>query len=103
MAGWWTWVVDALHVGADRLADECKESKKQQRKEKKYSLVDMDGKCRRADVLRADMLVCRCILYGWMRCVWTRISVKKKKKKKDLLGQMRACGCIDVWTQIGHG
>ena len=83
-------------MGADRLADECEESKKQQRKEKKYSLVDTDGKRGRADVLRADMLACGGVAYGWMRCVWTRISVKKKKKKKDLLG--RGCKRVDAVT-----
>ena len=36
--GWWDsghGCADALRAGADRLADECEESKKQQRKEKK--------------------------------------------------------------------
>ena len=88
--GWWDsghGCVDALRVGADRLADECEESKKQQRKgKKKYSLMDTDGRCGRADVLHADMLTCGCVACGWMRCVWTRISIKKKKK--DLLGRM---------------
>ena len=83
-----------MHAGADWLADECEESKKQQRKETKYSLVDTDSKRRRADVLRADMLACGGVAYGWMRCVWTRISVKKKKKKKDLLGH--GCERVDA-------
>ena len=91
-------------MGADWLVDECEESKKQQRKEKKkYSLMDADGRRGRADVLRADMLTCGCVACGWMRCVWTRISIKKKKKKKDLLGRMRACGCIGVRTRVGRG
>ena len=58
--------MDALRAGTDRLVDECKESKKQQRKEKKYSLVDTDGKRGHADVLCADMLACGCVSYGWM-------------------------------------
>ena len=59
----------------------------------------MDGKRGRADVLRADMLACGGVAYGWMRCVWTRISVKKKKKKKDLLGH--GCERVDAnWTRM---
>ena len=65
--------------------------------------MDTDGRHGRADVLHADMLMYGCIACGWMRCVWTRISIKKKKKKKDLLGQMRACGCIGVRMQVGCG
>ena len=55
--GWWDsghGCADALRAGVDWLADECEESKKQQRKEKKNSLMDMDGRRGRADVLRVD-------------------------------------------------
>ena len=73
---------DVSRADADRLRDECKESKKEKEKE------TLTNRC------VWQLQACRCVgvqmCCVWVRSVWTRISVKKKKEKKDLLHQEKA-------------
>ena len=73
---------DVLCADADWLRDECKERKKEKEKE------TLTNRC----VWQSRVCGCVGVRMGcvWVRSVWTRISVKKKKERKDLLHQEKA-------------
>ena len=80
---------DVSRADADRLRDECKERKKENEKETLTNgCVWQSRACGRVGVRMC------CV---WVQSVWTRISVKKKKKKTYLVGCERvdALACRD--------
>ena len=95
--GWWDsghGCADVLCANMDWLADECEESKKQQRKEKNThwwpQMVN-------AGMQMCYVQTCWCVDALHMDGCNACDSVKKKEEKKDLLGWMWACGCVGMW------